>query len=623
DPSIVSPSFKQLQQIRGFYSFPDTLSVDRYDVEDESRDTVVAVRELDLSGLSSSQQNWVNETTVYTHGFGLVAAYGNTVTTRGAPAFWEGGIPSTGSMGEYEPRVYFGQSSPTYSIVGGAEGTTGWELDYPTDSNDGAANTRFPTQTVSAGPSIGSLWNKLLYAIKFGDEQILFSDRVTSDSQILYDRDPAARVQKVAPYLTLDGRVYPAVVDGRIKWIVDGYTTTDQYPYSASESLDSATTDSLTQTSDTVSALQPQTVNYIRNSVKATVDAYDGSVDLYTWDTEDPILKAWSATFPGSIKPMSEISSDLMSHLRYPEDLFKVQRTLLSKYHVQDAAQFFSGNDFWQLPNDPTVTTTEVAQPPYYLTLRMPTQDSATFSLMSTFIPSGDTAREVLTGYVAVDADAGSTAGVKSEDYGKIRLLELPRDSTVPGPGQASANFINDSTISQQLNLLEQASSTVRRGNLLTLPVGGGLLYVQPVYVQASSGTTFPSLQRVLVSFGDETGFAATLSEALDQVFQGDSGAETGDTDNVPTVTPSPEATATPTPTPTGTATATPAPSATSTDSVAQAKADLAAALADANQAIQDGQAALADNDFAAYGEAQTRLDDAIQRATEAQDRLG
>ncbi|MBU4335543.1 MAG: UPF0182 family protein, partial [Actinobacteria bacterium] len=303
----------------------------------------------------------------------------------------------------------------------------------------------------------------------------------------------------------------------------------------------------------------------------------------------------------------------------------KVQRTLLAKYHVQDASQFFSGNDFWQLPNDPTVTTTKVAQPPYYLTLRMPTQDSATFSLMSTFIPSGETAREVLTGYVAVDADAGSTAGVKSKDYGKLRLLELPRDSTVPGPGQASANFINDSTISQQLNLLEQASSTVRRGNLLTLPVGGGLLYVQPVYVQASSGTTFPSLQRVLVSFGDQTGFAATLSEALDQVFQGDSGAQTGDTSNVPTVTPSPEATPTPSPTPgpTGTASATPTPSATSTDSVAQAKADLAAALADANKAIQDGQAALAKNDFAAYGEAQTRLDGAIQRATDAQNRLG
>ena len=629
DPSIVSPSFKQLQQIRGFYSFPDTLSVDRYDVGNQSRDTVIAVRELDQSGLSSAQQNWVNQTTVYTHWFGVVAAYGNTVTTRGAPAFWEGGIPSTGSMGSYEPRVYFGQSSPAYSIVGGPDGTTGWELDYPTDSNGGAANTRFPTQTVSAGPSIGSLWNKLLYAIKFGDEQILFSDRVNADSQILYDRDPAARVQKVAPYLTLDGRVYPAVVDGRIKWIVDGYTTTDEYPYSASESLDSATTDSLTQTSATVTALQPQTVNYIRNSVKATVDAYDGSVQLYTWDADDPILKAWSGVFPGSVKPMSQISGDLMSHLRYPEDLFKVQRTLLAKYHVQDAAQFFSGNDFWQLPADPVHTGAPVAQPPYYLTLRMPTQDSATFSLMSTFIPSGSTAREVLTGYVAVDADAGSTAGQKSPDYGKIRLLELPRDSTVPGPGQASANFINDSTISQQLNLLEQASSTVRRGNLLTLPVGGGLLYVQPVYVQASSGTTFPSLQRVLVSFGDQTGFAATLSEALDQVFQGDSGAKTGDTSNVPTVTPSPEATPTPTPSPSGTATptpsgtASPAPSPTSSDALAQAKADLASALADANQAIKDGQTALANNDFAAYGEAQKRLDSAIQRATDAQNRIG
>ncbi len=620
DPQEVSPSFKQLEQIRGFYSFPETLSVDRYEINGESRDTVIAVRELDLAGLDAARRNWTNDTTVYTHGYGVVAAYGNTTGSRGAPAFWESGIPSTGEMGEYEPRIYFGQSSPDYSIVGAPEGQA-WELDYPDDESNGAVNTAFPTDEVSAGPSLGNLWNQVLYAIKFRSEQILFSERVNSESQILYDRDPRERVAKVAPYLTLDGRVYPAVVDGRVKWIVDGYTTSDQYPYAASRSLEDATVDSLTQTSDTIQALQPATVNYIRNSVKATVDAYDGSIDLYAWDTEDPVLKAWDAIYPTSLKPISDISSELMSHIRYPEDLFKVQRTLLGQYHVTDAEQFFSGNDFWRTPNDPTAPTgTDVAQPPYYLTLQMPDQDSTAFSLMSTYIPTGGNARDVLTGYLAVDAEAGDEAGKPAEGYGQLRLLELPRDSTVPGPNQMNNNFTSNPDVSNELNILGRGDSQVVRGNLLTLPVGGGLLYVQPVYVQASSGTQFPLLQRVLVSFGDEIGFANTLDEALDQVFGGDDGVAAGDagvdpdpdgtgggddTGDSDSETPGDDATATPPATDTG-----------------DARTRLDSALQDANQAVQDGQAALADGDFAAYGEAQARLQTALEAAIAAETEL-
>lgn len=613
DPQVVSPSFKQLEQIRGFYDFPDSLAVDRYEVNGESRDTVIAVRELDLGGLNAQQRNWTNDATVYTHGFGVVAAFGNTTAARGAPDFWEGGIPSTGDMGEYEPRIYFSPKSPEYSIVGGPEGTTGWELDYPDDKSSGAVNTRFPTQTVSAGPSIGDPLNKLLYALKFGQGNILFSDRVTDDSQILYDRDPRERVQKVAPYLTLDGRVYPAVVNGEVKWIVDGYTTTDQYPYSASRSLDAATTDSLTETSETIQALQPKNVNYIRNSVKATVDAYDGSVTLYAWDADDPILKAWSKTFPSTLKPISEIDGATMSHLRYPEDLFKVQRNLLTSYHVTDAGQFFSGNDFWNNPDDPT-STVAVPQPPYYLTLKMPDQKDAKFSLMSTFIPTGN-ARNVLTGYLAVDADAGNVAGKPSEDYGKLRLLELPRDSTVPGPGQMNNNFTSDPTVSNELNILGRGDSKVRRGNLLTLPVGGGLLYVQPVYVQAASGTTFPLLQRVLVGFGDNIGFADTLDGALDQVFGGDSGADAGDAGTDPGAEPTTPPDDTGGGTDDGGGTVSP-------DDQAAARADLTKALQQANKAIQDGQAALAIGDFAAYGEAQKSLDSAIDAALAAEARL-
>ncbi|MFD7310232.1 UPF0182 family protein [Promicromonospora sp. NPDC059942] len=625
DPQIVSPSFRQLQQNKQYYNFNDSLSVDKYEIDGESRDTVIAVRELNLDGLGQDQRNWVNDHTVYTHGYGVVAAYGNQPGPDGRPAFFEGGIPSQGAIsdleGEYEPRIYFSPSTTTYSIVGAPEGTKAWELDYQADDADdgGQVNTTF---TGDAGPSVGAFGSKLLYALKFGEEQLLFSDRVTSESQILYDRDPQQRVSKVAPWLTLDNRVYPAVVDGRVKWIVDAYTTSDAVPYSTSTPLDEAVADTLTQQAGAPVEL-PEEVNYIRNSVKATVDAYDGSVDLYAWDANDPILKAWSNVFPDAVKPMDEISGDLMSHLRYPEDLFKVQRTLLSQYHVTDSAEFFSGQDFWNNPTDPTSeATTAPLQPPYYLTLQMPGQDQSTFSLTSTFIPGGNTDREVLTGFLAVDADAGSEAGTKSEDYGKLRLLELPRDTTVPGPGQVQNNFDSNPTISEQLNILQIGASTVRRGNQLTLPVGGGLLYVQPVYIQSTGGTQFPLLRKVLVAFGDDIGFADTLDEALDQVFGGDSGAQAGDAgaaaeDEAPTAPPTGEGD-------TGTEPSqepSQEPSGESTpDSTQAPSSELDAALQDARAAMEDANAAQRDGDWAAYGEAQDRLQKALEDAIAAEE---
>ena len=643
DPAIVSPSFRQLQQYRGYYNFSDTLSVDRYDINGESRDTVIAVRELDLNGLNNDQRNWVNDHTVYTHGYGVVAAYGNQMGNDGRPAFFEGGVPSTGSLSEispegtYEPRIYFSPKAPEYSIVGASEDSDPWELDYPTDEEGGQVNTTFPTSEIAAGPSIGSMFNKVLYAIKFRSEEILFSDRVTTNSQILYDRDPRERVQKVAPYLTLDGRVYPAVVDGKVVWIVDGYTTTSHYPYSARESLEDATTDSSTMRSTTVQALEPEQVNYIRNSVKAVVDAYDGSVTLYAWDEEDPILKTWQKIFPNNIKPLSEISGDLMSHIRYPEDFFKVQRTLLTKYHVDSSSEFFSGQDFWRIPADPTsdnsredsasatgTSGTSVAQPPYYLTLQMPGQENPAFSLYTSFITGGTGSRNVLTGYLAVNAEAGNEAGKPDADYGKLRLLELPRGSAVPGPGQVQNNFNSDSEIAQNLNLLRQGDSTVKNGNLLTLPVGGGLIYVQPVYVQSSSGTQFPLLRKVLVAFGDEVGFADTLDEALDQVFAGDSGVDAGDadgptTDEVPSVDPEDPGTGEPgsddsdggTPEPSTEPSASPG---------AGSNQALNEALQEAKDAMVASDEALKAGDFTAYGKAQERLRKAVEAAIAAEE---
>jgi len=595
DPALVSDAFRQLEQFRQYYSFPDRLHVDRYMIDGEIQDTVVAVRELNQAGLGESQ-SWYNSTIVYTHGFGFVAAYGNKRDTDGKPLFLQAGIPPVGSLGEFEPRIYFGQNSPLYSIVGAPEGSEPLEFDFPA-GEDGERET-YTTFNGDGGPRIGDLLTRVAYALRFQSEQILLSDAINAESQILYNRDPATRVAEVAPYLTLDSEVYPAIVDGRIKWIIDGYTTSDQFPYSNLEAFNRAILDSSSQGFRTGAG----NVNYIRNSVKATVDAYDGKVELFAWDEQDPILKSWMQVFPNTVKPKSEMSADLMAHVRYPSDLFKVQRSILGRYHVTDAGSFYSQQDAWMTPNDPVQGEGLGAlQPPYYLTMRAPGETESAFSLYSTFIPqsAGATTRNVLTGYLIANSDAGTEAGEVSENFGKLTLLNLPRETIVPGPGQVQNNFNADSNVSSLLNLLRQGSTRVLNGNLLTLPVGGGLLYVQPVYVESTGETSYPLLQKILVAFGDQIAFEDTLEQALDVLFGGDSGAE-----------PAPN----PVPGETG------GGSGTGSGEGAAANPALQAALNAANQALADKQAALSAADWTAFGEADARLARAIQDALAALD---
>ena len=617
DPQVIRKTVQQLQQSRPYYSFDSGFFVDRYTINGERRDTVISMRELNLSGLSQEQQTWVNRHTVYTHGFGVVAAYGNTITSDGLPAYWEQSIPSTGEMGSYEPRVYFSQSAPDYSIVGGPEGTAPQELDYPDDNAPGGqVSTTF---TGNGGPSVGNVWNKLLYSIKFGSTDIFFSSQTNEESQILYDRDPLLRVAKVAPYLTLEQKAYPAVVDTdgdpstpkRLVWVVDAYTTTDSYPYAQHQSLSSSTVDSRSQSVGEY--IQGNSINYMRNSVKAIVDAYDGSVRLFQWDDNDPILNTWTKIYPGTVEPKANISADLMGHLRYPEDMFKVQRDLLTSYHVRDAADFYTGGDRWRLAEETstaatangstqTMTSSQLqalrVQPPYYLTMQMPGQDSAEFSLTSVFVPGGESKREAMAGFLAVDSETGSQAGQVREGYGKLRLIALPSSTTVPGPGQIQNAYDTNQTIASQLNVLNLSDSTVIRGNLLTLPVGGGLLYVQPVYIQGSGGANYPVLRFVLTAFGNRVGFAPTLQESLDQTFGGDSAAKVTGKDTSGK------------------------DKNQNTDTNSEPSQQLASALQDANQAIQDGQNALKNNDWAAYGESQKRLNDSLAKAIEAQKAL-
>ena len=365
---------------------------------------------------------------------------------------------------------------------------------------------------------MGSLFTRLLFAIKYQEQRIVLSNLINSESKILFNRNPRERVAKVAPWLTLDGDPYPAVIDGKILWIIDGYTTSAGYPNSRVVNL-ANTGDALTSRANAVSSLDDRNVNYIRNSVKATVDAYDGTVSLYQWDVKDPVLATWSKAFPGSVKPRSEISPELLSHIRYPEDMFRVQRDILSAYHVTNAEAFYGGQDFWRVPLDPSSFGANSAnQPPYYLTMQIPGQSKPTFSLYTPFVPRGG--RENLTALAVVNADAG-------DEYGKITVLQLPRSTNVPGPSQVASNFEAKPEVATSLSLLRQGGADVVLGNLLTLPVGKGLLYVQPVYVRATGNTAaYPLLQRVLVSFGDQIGFSETLQGALDQVFGGDSGTE-------------------------------------------------------------------------------------------------
>ena len=595
DPEVASPTFQQLQAQQPYYTFPESLDVDRYDIDGESTDVVVGARELDLAEVPNDRRDWVNDHTVYTHGYGLVAARGNQVSA-GNPQFVD---LSAGE--EYEPRIYFGEEMQHFSIVGSEEDADPREVDRPS----GGEESRY-TYTGDGGVAIGSTVRQLAYAITHRDRNFILSDAVGSQSRLLEHRTPRERVQRVAPWLTLDEDPYPTVVDGRIKWVVDGYTTSRSYPYSTAFSMSGVRSGEVSSVqTQQQSALVGDRVNYMRNSVKATVDAYDGSVELYRWDESDPIAAAYDRAFPDLMTPRSEISGDLMSHLRYPEDLFRMQRAVLADYHVTSASDFRAGQDRWRVPNDPANPEGGQAQPPYFLSLAMPDQEQPTWSLTSTYIPNGD--RDVMAGYLAVDSDAGASDGEVANGYGALRMLAVPRTTTVPGPGQvqndiASSNATSTDggqTLADYLNNNNRGGSQVRFGNQLTLPVGEGFLHVEPIYLQSTSGTSYPQLRVVVVSFGGRVAWAQSLEGALDQLFGGDSGAEAPQDGEQPAEDQE--------------------PAGDPTEGLSEQEIRLRDAIADMEQAYEDGQTALEEGDFTAYDEAQQRLRSALREAAENQ----
>ncbi|MDQ2636359.1 MAG: UPF0182 family protein, partial [Actinomycetota bacterium] len=525
---------------------------------------------------------------VYTHGYGVVAARGNQRGPNGAPVFVAQDIPPVGELKTTTPpRIYFGEKSPTYSIVGAPKGAKPIEVDIPrggASGEDDKANATQNTYDGKGGVPIGGIFNKALYAFKFAEPKIVLSSRVNADSKILYDREPRDRVEKVAPWLTVDGDSYPAVVDGRVVWIVDGYTTSNSYPNSEHRSLREATADTLTD-GNSQAALPTDQVNYMRNSVKAVVDAYDGSVKLYQWDTKDPVLKTWMKVFPDIVEPKSAINDALLEHLRYPVDLFKVQRDVLQRYHVTEEQTFYEDGERWKVPEDPAAPgTSNALQPPYYLSTAVPGEETPKFSVTSVYLPNS---RQNLAAFVSVNSEATDTEG-----FGKMKILQLPSETQIQGPSQIANAFQTDKGVSQALLQYQQSkTASILYGNLLTLPVGNGLLYVQPVYIRRSAVEgSYPVLQFVIASFGGDVGFGTTLDEALRVALGLEEGAspDEGDTPATP-------------------------------EAPGQAKT-ASQLLGDASKFYEQAQDALKDGDLATYQRRINQMADALEAARKAVD---
>jgi uncharacterized membrane protein (UPF0182 family) len=582
DPQLVAEAYTLQQQVRGFYDFGAKLDVDRYTVAGNTQDYVVGVREINDKKLTALQQNWLNRHTVFTHGYGLVAAPANQVVCGGLPFFVSGFLgpnqaancaSPTEEIPVTQPRIYYGEQSTEYAIVGQSDKNKNVEFDRPQPGNNNAEER--VTYDGLGGVPIGSFFRRLVFAIKNTESNFLLSDAVNKDSRLMYVRDPRSRVEKVAPFLTIDGDPYPAVVDGRIKWILDGYTTSNSYPYSQKINLQTETRDELTNQG--TFQLAKDDVNYMRNSVKATVDAYDGTVTLYEFDDKDPILKAWNQAFGGHlIVPKAQTPADLEAHFRYPADMFKVQRNLLTKFHVTNPAEFFSGQDFWQVPNAPDAPDEQVKQPPFYLNVQLPGQDDNRFQLTSALTPANR------------DNLASLISGSYVNNQPKLEVLELPDQTSVQGPVQVHQRMTGNAAVRTELNLLSNNQSKVEYGNLISLPVGNGMLYVEPIYVKTSQLNAVPQLQKVLMSYGDGGSYvvlADSLKSGLDQLVAQGKNASTGGT---------------PPPTGTGTNNAPP----TLTGPLAQAATQLDAAIAKVKAAQQSGN-------FAAYGQALQELDTA------------
>jgi len=557
DDAPLLSTYKQLQEIRLYYNFPD-VDIDRYTLNGDYRQVTLSARELAVDQLPSEAQNWINRQLKFTHGFGLVMSPVNQATPNGMPEFFIRNVPpdSTIDLPLNQPRIYYGEDTSNYVFTG----TNTDEFDYPLGETN--ATYRY---TGEGGVSLKSWWRRLVYAYDFGSLRILISNYFGPEARIHYHRFIQDRVQQIAPFLTYDGDPYMAVINGRMMWIMDGYTVSDRYPYS----------EPLHRQSELVSLvghsnpLLQDDANYIRDAVKVFIDAYDGTMTFYARDAEDPLLATYQRIFPDLFIPFDQMPAIYREHLRYPRDIFTVQAQMYRTYHMENPEVFYNREDLWRFPER---TIEGVVQPmePYYVIMKLPDLQQEEFLQILPFTPVN---RDNMIAWLAGGSDG--------DNYGKLLLYEFPKQELVFGPSQIEARINQTPEISEQLTLWSQQGSGVITGNLLVIPIEQSLLYVQPIYLRAEQGE-LPELRRVIVAYEDRVVMRETLDECLNDVF--------------------------------GSTTTTASSTAETSTPNAPLPGDLAGLIQAALEAYQDGQAALQQGDWQRYGEAQRQLESILQQ---------
>jgi uncharacterized membrane protein (UPF0182 family) len=478
-------TYEQLQEIRTYYTFAQ-VDVDRYELDGQLREVTLAVRELDIEQMREDARTWINEHLIYTHGYGLCLSPVAQVSEEGLPYFMVGDIPPQSShpaLAVDRPEVYFGEKTTNYVIVN----TDEEEFDYPTGDENAYTHYQGPD-----GVALRGLFRRLAFATRFESSPIVFSDAIRPDSRILFHRTLHDRVATLAPMLWYDLDPYPVIVDGRIIWLYDAYTWTDRFPYS-------------TPGPNTESVWG---LNYIRNSVKVTIDAYTGETTFYVVDPSDPLIRTYQAIFPALFTPGEEMAESLQEHLRYPEQLFLVQADIYAAYHMQDPRVFYNEEDLWQTPMEKREAgEAPVELEPYYVVMRLPDAEAVEFIMIRPYVPAG---KQNMVAWLYADSDG--------EDYGQLGVFKFSKEGVVYGPMQVEARIDQDPYISQQLTLWNQRGSSVIRGNLIVIPLDGTLLYIEPLYLQAESGQ-LPELKRVLVAHGNRIAMANDLATGLAQVL--------------------------------------------------------------------------------------------------------
>ena len=499
DPAVLETTYAELQSLRPYYEFRN-VAIDRYFIDGELRQVMLATRE--LSSLPSQADTWQNRHITFTHGFGIVASQVNTANEEGQPVFISSNIPPVGDeevVPSVQPGIYFGATpSPEYSLVR----TDADELDFEQPETQQQVTTVYAGR---GGVAIDSFARRVAFALRFADYNLVLTNLLNDESRILFNREVSERVQLVAPFLELDSEPYPVVIDGRVKWIVDAYTTSIAYPYSERRPL--------------VLGNRAVTVNYVRNSVKAVVDAFDGDVTLYVVDDEDPLVRAWGRAFPGLLQPFGAAPDEIVRHFRYPQDLFRLQSQLFRTYHIPEADAFYNRADAWDIPVDPAslanqggATALQQAAgqrplEPYYLVMRLPGEETEEFVLIQPYLA---VSRPNMVAWLAGRSDG--------EQLNSLFAVRFPSDQQVLGPLQAQARIEQDDEISAYITLRSRDGSNVIRGNMQVLPIADSILYVQPLFLE-NPQARIPELARVAVVMGERTAFDRTLSGALAQLL--------------------------------------------------------------------------------------------------------